>query len=155
MATAENMIRLPGRLSSLCSLDSRCLTTPHRLAAHYLKYLSGPPRLRDVLLLPSAGGTNTTAFPGGESRNLAFAIPCGGVNPLSFTFGLVLGVMVIQVSSWNMSFYHFRAINLVVSILASFNLPKFPRSLVVQYVPGAFVVCLVLGLRNAAKVGEK
>ncbi|KUI64247.1 hypothetical protein VM1G_11022 [Cytospora mali] len=79
--------------------------------------------------MPSAVSTITTTFPSGKSRNLAFAV-FGGGNPLGFAFGLVLGGVLVEVSSWHTAYYMAAAMCSVASLLAYFNLPKPVRPVV-------------------------
>ncbi|RMZ89218.1 hypothetical protein DV736_g3555, partial [Chaetothyriales sp. CBS 134916] len=73
--------------------------------------------------MPPAVSIITTTFPTGRARNVAFAV-FGGGNPIGFALGLVLGGVLIQVSSWRVGYWMSTSINAASVLLAWFVLPK-------------------------------
>lgn len=79
--------------------------------------------LGQALHLASSVALLTKLFPRGKGRNISFS--CLGLSqPLGFSFGLVIGGILVDTIGWRAGFYLYGGITLVLSILAIFSLPK-------------------------------
>ncbi|KAI1259161.1 MFS transporter [Xylariaceae sp. FL1019] len=73
--------------------------------------------------LPTAVSTITATFPSGRPRNIAFAV-FGGGSPIGFATGLVLGGLLVQISSWRTAYYLVTALCAATFVLGWFTIPK-------------------------------
>lgn len=73
----------------------------------------------------------TQAIPRGRSRNIAFA--CLGLSqPLGFSFGLVIGGILIDASGWRTGWYIYGSISLFLSFVGLWALPHDPENLTLK-----------------------
>lgn len=72
--------------------------------------------------LPPAVSTITHTFPTGRARNVAFAV-FGGGSPLGFALGLVLGGVLVHVSSWRAGYWMSTSVNAASMALGWVVLP--------------------------------
>ncbi|KAF4990276.1 hypothetical protein FGRMN_8584 [Fusarium graminum] len=76
-----------------------------------------------ALHLSSSVALVSKTLPRGRGRNLAFA--CLGLSqPLGFSCGLVLGGVLVQTIGWRSGWYLYGGINLVLSAVGFWSLPK-------------------------------
>lgn len=76
-----------------------------------------------ALHLASSVALVSKTLPRGRGRNLAFA--CLGLSqPLGFSCGLVLGGVLVETVGWRSGWYLYGAINLVLSAVGLWSLPK-------------------------------
>lgn len=73
--------------------------------------------------LPSAVSIINSSFPVGRRRNRAFAW-MGGGQPIGYSIGLTLGGSIASTVGWQWGFFLASIVNLAVSILASWQLPR-------------------------------
>ena len=73
--------------------------------------------------LPSAVSIITEVFPAGRPRNIAFA-SMGGAQPVGFGIGLTMGGVFASTIGWQWGFYIAAITNLVVLVIAAWQLPK-------------------------------
>ncbi|KAH7308629.1 major facilitator superfamily domain-containing protein [Stachybotrys elegans] len=84
-----------------------------------------------ALHLSSSVALVTQSFPKGKGRNIAFA--CLGLSqPLGFSFGLVIGGVLVDAAGWRVGWYLFGGITLFLSFLGLWALPHDPENLVFQ-----------------------
>ncbi|KAF4965731.1 hypothetical protein FSARC_6514 [Fusarium sarcochroum] len=76
-----------------------------------------------ALHLSSSVALVTKTLPRGRGRNLSFA--CLGLSqPLGFSFGLVLGGVLVETAGWRSGWYLYGAINLALTAIGLWSLPK-------------------------------
>ncbi|KFA47731.1 hypothetical protein S40293_09485 [Stachybotrys chartarum IBT 40293] len=81
-----------------------------------------------ALHLSSSVALVTQSFPKGKGRNIAFA--CLGLSqPLGFSFGLVIGGVLVDAAGWRVGWYLFGGISLFLSFLGLWALPHDPENL--------------------------
>ncbi|KAI9151487.1 MFS-type transporter 1 [Paramyrothecium foliicola] len=73
----------------------------------------------------------TQAMPRGRGRNIAFAV-LGLSQPLGFSFGLVIGGILIDASGWRTGWYIYGSIALFLSIVGLWALPRNPENLTLK-----------------------
>ncbi|KAI3581875.1 major facilitator superfamily domain-containing protein [Fusarium oxysporum f. sp. albedinis] len=76
-----------------------------------------------ALHLSSSVSLVTKILPRGRGRNLAFA--CLGLSqPLGFSFGLVIGGILVDTIGWRSAWYLYGGITLLLSVIGFWSLPK-------------------------------
>ncbi|EFE40112.1 hypothetical protein TRV_05181 [Trichophyton verrucosum HKI 0517] len=81
------------------------------------------------LCLPSAVSIITAAFAPGGRRNIAFAC-LGAAQPVGFSLGIVLGGVLIASIGWRYGYYIVAGVNVLVLIVAFWQIPADPRKVV-------------------------
>ncbi|EFR02753.1 integral membrane protein [Nannizzia gypsea CBS 118893] len=81
------------------------------------------------LCLPSAVSIITAAFAPGGRRNIAFAC-LGAAQPVGFSLGIVLGGVLIASIGWRYGYYIVAGVNVLVLIVAYWQIPTDPRKVV-------------------------
>lgn len=76
-----------------------------------------------ALHLSSSVSLVTKVLPRGRGRNFAFA--CLGLSqPLGFSFGIVIGGILVDTIGWRSAWYLYRGITLLLSAIGFWSLPK-------------------------------
>ncbi|KAF5022195.1 hypothetical protein F66182_5782 [Fusarium sp. NRRL 66182] len=119
LATASTLL-LAGALADVLGPRLACGFVQYGKELVALRALQG---VALALHLSSSVALVTRILPRGRGRNLSFA--CLGLSqPLGFSFGLVLGGVLVETIGWRSGWYLYGGINLVLSAVGFWSLPE-------------------------------